>query len=155
MTGPYHPHVNPLDFHSSEDYEAACDEASRGPATPSEARAEYAANAGAEQPDRQWILTPWDTWERNPRYSGPEQRHPEDDHPDADDNSLVAAVKLHARNNYESDGWDIVLECWSDAEVLAVVNAANANTAAEAIAAVAAEVGPLAEHRDEVRAEIF
>lgn len=34
---------------------------------------------GAEKPDQQWILSDWDTWERNPHYSGPEQPHPEDD----------------------------------------------------------------------------
>lgn len=48
-------------------------------ASNNEALAEYAANAGEERPDRQWILTPWDTWERNPKYHGPPQRHPEDD----------------------------------------------------------------------------
>jgi hypothetical protein len=35
---------------------------------------------GMENPDKQWILSGWDTWERNPFYSGPEQQHPEDDH---------------------------------------------------------------------------
>lgn len=34
---------------------------------------------GAENPDRQWILSSWDTWERNPFYTGPEQQHPECD----------------------------------------------------------------------------
>lgn len=34
---------------------------------------------GMEQQDRQWILTGWDTWERNPFYRGEEQQHPEDD----------------------------------------------------------------------------
>ena len=34
---------------------------------------------GMEQQDRQWILTGWDTWERNPFYHGEEQQHPEDD----------------------------------------------------------------------------
>lgn len=48
-------------------------------ATPSEARAEYARNAGADDPSRCWILTPWDTWEKNPHYRGPAVRHPEDD----------------------------------------------------------------------------
>ena len=71
--------ITPLDFHSQEDYEAALVEASRGFASPSDARAEYARNAGREYAGRQWILTPWDTWERNPYYHGPEQRHPEDD----------------------------------------------------------------------------
>lgn len=28
--------------------------------------------------DRQWILSPYDTWERNPHYRGPDQGHPED-----------------------------------------------------------------------------
>lgn len=34
---------------------------------------------GMENPDSQWILSSWDTWERNPFYHGPEQQHPEDD----------------------------------------------------------------------------
>lgn len=28
--------------------------------------------------DCQWILSDYDTWEQNPHYRGPEQRHPED-----------------------------------------------------------------------------
>jgi hypothetical protein len=40
---------------------------------------EYARNAGAEDRERAWILTPWDTWEPNPYYQGPPVRHPEDD----------------------------------------------------------------------------
>lgn len=67
---------NPTDFYSQEDYEAACEERW---ATPSEARAEYAHNAGMDDPGRAWILTPWDTWEANPCYQGPPVRHPEDD----------------------------------------------------------------------------
>jgi hypothetical protein len=34
---------------------------------------------GMENPHEQWILTSWDSWEKNPYYSGPDQRHPEDD----------------------------------------------------------------------------
>ena len=33
---------------------------------------------GAENPQKQWILSDWDTWERNPFYTGPDQGHPED-----------------------------------------------------------------------------
>lgn len=72
--------LNPTDFYSQEDYEDAQDEMSRGFASLSDARAEYARNVGAEDRGRQWLLTGWDTWERNPYYTGPEQRHPEDDH---------------------------------------------------------------------------
>ena len=35
---------------------------------------------GAENPQKQWILSDWDTWERNPFYTGPDQGHPEDDY---------------------------------------------------------------------------
>ncbi len=38
---------------------------------------EYAQNYGAEYPRSQWLLTPWDTWERNPHYVGLDQPHPE------------------------------------------------------------------------------
>ena len=48
-------------------------------ASDSEANREYARNAGAEDPTRAWILTPWDSWERNPSYHGPDVPHPEDD----------------------------------------------------------------------------
>lgn len=50
-------------------------------ATYSEAMAEFAANIGGDAgyADRQWILTDYDVWVRNPHYNGPEQRHPEDD----------------------------------------------------------------------------
>lgn len=48
-------------------------------ATYYEACREYAENCGRERPQQAWILTPWDTWERNPFYSGPKVRHPEDD----------------------------------------------------------------------------
>ena len=51
-------------------------------ATYDDARAEFARNAGHDNPDREWILTPFDTWERNPAYRGPKGRHPEDDYPE-------------------------------------------------------------------------
>ena len=34
---------------------------------------------GSENPEKQWILSSWDTWEKNPFYTGPDQGHPEDD----------------------------------------------------------------------------
>ena len=40
---------------------------------------EYAGNVGSENTEQAWILTPFDTWERNPYYNGPPVRHPEDD----------------------------------------------------------------------------
>lgn len=46
-------------------------------ATEADAVREYARNVGRDSLDRQWILSPYDTWERNPFYQGPEQPHPE------------------------------------------------------------------------------
>jgi hypothetical protein len=51
-------------------------------ATESEAAREYGRNAGMEDPSVEWILTPWDSWERNPFYTGKPGRHPEDDYED-------------------------------------------------------------------------
>lgn len=49
-------------------------------ATTSDAVREWAWNVGA-YPDnigRQWLLSDYDSWERNPHYTGPNQGHPED-----------------------------------------------------------------------------
>jgi hypothetical protein len=34
--------------------------------------------AGADCPDCAWLLSDYDSWEANPHYVGPPQRHPED-----------------------------------------------------------------------------
>jgi len=41
---------------------------------------QYADAHGADRTDAAWILSPFDTWERNPHYAGPPQPHPEDDY---------------------------------------------------------------------------
>lgn len=48
------------------------------PATKSEACREFAHNYGSMHPEKAWVLTDFDTWERNPYYSGPAVPHPED-----------------------------------------------------------------------------
>ena len=59
-------------------------------ATMAEAATEYAINVGrdlAESGDttRAWVLSPYDTWESNPFYVGPPVPHPEDYHPEDED----------------------------------------------------------------------
>ncbi len=48
-------------------------------ATYDEAMKERATNVGHEARyiGRQWILSDYDVWVRNPYYTGPEQPHPE------------------------------------------------------------------------------
>ena len=49
-------------------------------ATIDDACREYALNVGRERLEQAWILTDYDTWQRNPFYTGPAVRHPEDDY---------------------------------------------------------------------------
>lgn len=51
---------------------------------------------------------------------------------------LVVAVRSHARDNYDVDCWDHVIECWTDAEIAA--ETAGCSTPAEAIETVGAVV---------------
>lgn len=46
---------------------------------------EYAREHGRQQEERAWILTPFDTWEPNPAYTGPPVPHPEDDYHEEDE----------------------------------------------------------------------
>lgn len=46
-------------------------------ATDQESCVEYARNVGAEDQEREWIITPFDSWERNPFYTGKPGPHPE------------------------------------------------------------------------------
>jgi hypothetical protein len=39
---------------------------------------EYARNAGEDNPEVEWILTPYDVWMKNPFYRGTPGSHPDD-----------------------------------------------------------------------------
>jgi hypothetical protein len=39
---------------------------------------DYTRLVGEEFREREWILTPLNTWERNPFYTGPQTPHPVD-----------------------------------------------------------------------------
>lgn len=49
------------------------------PATQWEAVLEFVDIAGEDSPEKEWILSDYDTWHHNPHYAGPRGRHPEDD----------------------------------------------------------------------------
>jgi hypothetical protein len=44
-----------------------------------EAVNEFTEIVGRENADRQWILSNYDSWERNPFYRGEDQPHPEEE----------------------------------------------------------------------------
>jgi hypothetical protein len=64
---------------------------------------------------------------------------------------LISAVRKHALNNYETDGWDYLVECWDDGDILEQISDKNATTPAEAIKACLEIVKLQDEMRREVR----
>jgi len=73
-----------LQDRSDEDWQLECEDRAIGgapAATQADAVREWVYNVGAYDrfKDCEWLLTNYDTWEKNPHYSGPPQRHPEED----------------------------------------------------------------------------
>lgn len=67
--------------------------------------------------------------------------------------TLIAAVRKHALANYETDGWDYVVECWDDEELTRSIGFAQ--TEKEAIAAVHKAVKIMADYRAEIESTAF
>lgn len=67
--------------------------------------------------------------------------------------ALVNVVKAHARANYEMDGWDYIVEAFSDEEILEVIG--GAKTSLGAIRAVGKTAKLLNSQREDVQGEIF
>lgn len=65
-----------------------------------------------------------------------------------DTQTLINAVKAHALANYEKGGWDIIVECWDDADILEQVG--RCKSVKQAIRTVGAFAKALGGHRDEV-----
>jgi|APCry1669188910_1035180.scaffolds.fasta_scaffold05790_8 phage tail sheath gpL-like len=66
---------------------------------------------------------------------------------------MIKAVKQYAMEHYEEEGWDYIVECYSDEDILDIIK--DSATEADAIEAVRQDIAPRAQLRDEVRAEIF
>jgi DNA-binding LytR/AlgR family response regulator len=67
--------------------------------------------------------------------------------------NMIDAVKAYALSHYETDGWDIVIECYSDDDIAAIIK--TARTPAGAIRMVRAEVKPRADYRADIQSEAF
>lgn len=71
-------------------------------ASESDSVREYARNVGFERQNQAWILSPFDTWERNPFYSGPAEPHPESYEDDGEEygycDEEIAARNLFVNN---------------------------------------------------------
>ena len=70
-------------------------------ATEADAIHEWVWNVGHHRPECAWLVSNYDTWERNPYYRGPEVPHPEVAYEDAQ----AEAYRLSLQNK---DGVDMV-----------------------------------------------
>ena len=64
------------------------------------------------------------------------------------DRKLVEAVIQHAVDHYEIEGWDILVECWSDEEIWSWIEGAASEK--EAIRLAAQALKPLNDQRMEI-----
>lgn len=65
-------------------------------------------------------------------------------------NEMVDAVIAHAKENYEKDGWDFVIECYTRQDIRAMLHHKGATSNAEAIE----EMGKLCKVLAAVRSDI-
>ncbi len=68
-----------------------------------EAVREWKFAVGRECPNECWLLSDYDTWERNPFYQGHEQPHPEYDH-EYDEEDGMTDVEADA-DTLRNAGW--------------------------------------------------
>lgn len=68
---------------------------------------------------------------------------------------LVAAVKAHAKENYNEGGWDVIVECWEDERIADVIAEEGATTAQAAIDAFKSVVGVWADRQADARNSAF
>lgn len=66
---------------------------------------------------------------------------------------LVQAVKDHALANYEADGWDFIVECYTDEELAELIG--KVRSVKSAIAKCRSVVKTQADHRSEIQATAY
>ena len=69
------------------------------------------------------------------------------------DAGFVAAIRKYAVEHYNQDGWDILVECYEDAEILEEIIGATSEE--RAILMIQSTLKILHEHRADIQAEAF
>lgn len=75
-----------------------------------EALRQHSAAYGEERQDQEWLLSPFDTWEKNPWYVGEPGRHPEDYDEECDCGRGDACECYASTLKAEADVADMLLE---------------------------------------------
>lgn len=63
--------------------------------------------------------------------------------------TLLDSIRQHAITHYEEDGWDILVECWSDDDILEVIG--DSTSFEEAIIALSDTLSTINEYRQEIQ----
>jgi len=64
-------------------------------------------------------------------------------------NSVVDAVKAYALEHYNDGGWDVIVECWEDTDILECIG--DARTVEDALARVSVLVDVFADRQADAR----
>jgi hypothetical protein len=62
-------------------------------------------------------------------------------------------IRQHATVHYTEDGWDILVECWTDEYI--AEHYRGCKTYEEAVVAISNVLAAMDSHRSEIQAEIF
>lgn len=62
-------------------------------------------------------------------------------------------VREHAQANYNQEGWDIVIECWTDQDIAEAIR--NCKTVKQSIKEVGRVVGAQDEQRKDIESTIW
>lgn len=69
---------------------------------------------------------------------------------------LITAVREHARRNYNRDGWDILVECWDDSDIIAAITPnVGIGTPELAIQHIAKQLKLVNDYRTDIQNEAF
>ena len=68
---------------------------------------------------------------------------------------MVSAVKAYAAAHYEEDGWDSIVECYSDKDIQAELEDHHVHTVDEAIWVIGVGAGIWNDRRKDIEAEAF
>ena len=67
----------------------------------------------------------------------------------------IAAIREHARKNYNMGGWDVLVECWEDRDIVEFCEKANINDTKKAIFAIGEGLEIYDDYRKDIQAEVF
>ena len=65
----------------------------------------------------------------------------------------VERIKRHALTHYNEDGWDILVECWTDEYIADHIR--GCKTYEEAVITISNSLSVMSSYRAEIQAEIF